>query len=104
VKLSIVIVNYNVEHFLDQCLQSVFKALQKGPLEAEVFVVDNNSVDGSIKMVKEKFPQAIIIENKENLGFSKANNQAMLLAQGEYILLLNPDTVVQDDTFAKVLR
>lgn len=101
-KLSIVIVNYNVEHFLDQCLQSVFKALQKGPLEAEVFVVDNNSVDGSIKMVKEKFPQAIIIENKENLGFSKANNQAMLLAKGEYILLLNPDTVVQDDTFTKV--
>lgn len=102
-KLSIVIVNYNVEHFLDQCLQSVFKALQKGPKEAEVFVVDNNSVDGSIKMVKEKFPQAVVIENKENVGFSKANNQAIQISKGEYVLLLNPDTVVQEDTFTKVV-
>jgi len=101
-KLSIVIVNYNVEHFLDQCLQSVYKALAKGPNDAEVFVVDNNSVDGSMKMVKEKFPQAILIENKENLGFSKANNQAIKIAKGEYVLLLNPDTVVQEDTFTKV--
>lgn len=103
-KLSIVIVNYNVEHFLDQCLQSVYKALEKGPQQAEVFVVDNNSVDGSIKMVKEKFPQTIIIENKENLGFSKANNQALQIAKGEYVLLLNPDTVVQEDTFTKVVE
>lgn len=103
-KLSIVIVNYNVEHFLDQCLQSVYKALARGPHASEVYVVDNNSVDGSIKMVKEKFPQTIVIENKENLGFSKANNQAMHIARGEYILLLNPDTVVQDDTFIKVIE
>ncbi len=102
-KLSIVIVNYNVEHFLDQCLQSVYKALAVGPHQAEVFVVDNNSVDGSIQMVKEKFPKTILIENKENLGFSKANNQAVKIAQGEYILLLNPDTVVQEDTFTKVI-
>lgn len=101
-KISIVIVNYNVEHFLDQCLQSVYKALAKGPNAAEVFVVDNNSVDGSIKMVKEKFPQTIVIENKDNVGFSKANNQAIKIAQGEYVLLLNPDTVVQEDTFTKV--
>ncbi len=77
--------------------------MANGPQEAEVFVVDNNSVDGSIKMVKEKFPQTIVIENKENLGFSKANNQAMEISKGEYILLLNPDTVVQEDTFIKTL-
>ncbi len=98
-KLSIVIVNYNVLHFLEQCLQSTFKALQG--IAGEVFVVDNNSVDGSVAMVREKFPQAICIANTENVGFSKANNQAMRLAKGEYILLLNPDTVVQEDTFAK---
>lgn len=100
-QLSIVIVNYNVEYFLEQCLQSVFKAI-KG-IDAEVFVVDNNSVDGSVKMVKEKFPQTILFENKENAGFSKANNQAIEKAIGKYILLLNPDTVVEEDTFTKVL-
>ncbi len=98
-KLSIVIVNYNVEAFLEQCLLSVFRARQD--FDMEVFVVDNNSVDGSMLMVKEKFPQVIAIENKENLGFSKANNQAMRKARGEYILLLNPDTVVEEDTFQK---
>ena len=102
-KLSIIIVNYNVEHFLDQCLQSVYKALANGPAQSEVFVVDNNSVDGSIKMLKEKFPQTIIIANKENLGFSKANNQAIEQAKGEYVLLLNPDTVVQEDSFEKII-
>jgi GT2 family glycosyltransferase len=100
-KLSVVIVNYNVEHFLEQCLLSVRKAMQH--VSGEVFVVDNNSIDGSVKMVKKKFPEAILIANKENLGFSKANNQAMKLAKGEYILLLNPDTVVEDDTFQKVV-
>ena len=100
-KLSVVIVNYNVEHFLEQCLLSVRKAMQL--VNGEVFVVDNNSIDGSVKMVKEKFPEAKLIANKENLGFSKANNQAMRMASGEYILLLNPDTVVEDDTFEKVV-
>lgn len=103
-KLSIIIVNYNVEHFLEQCLQSVYKALSKGPSTAEVFVVDNNSVDGSLKMVREKFPQTILIENKENVGFSKANNQAIQQSKGEYVLLLNPDTLVQEDTFIKVIE
>lgn len=100
-KLSIVIVNYNVLHFLEQCLLSTFKALEG--ISSEVFVVDNNSVDGSVAMVREKFPQAICIANTENVGFSKANNQAMRLAKGEYFLLLNPDTVVQEDTFAKCI-
>lgn len=99
--LSIVIVNYNVKHFLEQCLYSVFKALKN--TRAEVFVVDNNSVDGSCQMVKEKFPQVVLIENKENLGFSKANNQAIKVSKGRYVLLLNPDTFVQEDTLEKCI-
>lgn len=101
-KLSIVIVNYNVEYFLEQCLNSVLKATKN--IDAEVFVVDNNSIDGSVDMVKEKFPEVILFDNKENLGFSKANNQAMRESQGEYILLLNPDTVVEEDTFQKCIE
>lgn len=101
-KLSVIIVNYNVEYFLEQCLYSVRKA-SKG-IEMDVFVVDNNSVDGSNRMVREKFPEVILIENKENIGFSRANNQAIRLSTAEYVLLLNPDTVVEDDTFQKVIQ
>lgn len=101
-KLSIIIVNYNVRYFLQQCLQSVFRALEG--LDAEVFVVDNHSSDGSVDMVKEVFPEVILIANQENLGFSRANNQAIRKAKGEYILLLNPDTVVEEETFHKVCR
>ena len=100
--ISIIIVNYNVKHFLEQCLYSVYKALKN--IEGEVFVVDNNSVDGSCQMVKEKFPQAQLIDNKENVGFSRANNQAMQLSKGRYFLLLNPDTFVQEDTFTKCIK
>ncbi|MBO4581963.1 MAG: glycosyltransferase [Bacteroidales bacterium] len=96
-KLSVIIVNYNVACFLEQCLQSVSTAL-KG-LDAEVFVVDNSSVDNSVEMVQQKFPWVKLIANKDNLGFAKANNQAIRMAQGEYILLLNPDTVVEAETF-----
>jgi GT2 family glycosyltransferase len=101
-QLSVIIVNYNVEHFLEQCLLSVRSACQG--LEAEVFVVDNQSVDGSCAMVRERFPDVNLIENQDNVGFSKANNQAIHLAQGRYILLLNPDTVVEEDTFTKVVE
>ncbi len=101
-KLSIVIVNYNVKYFLEQCLLSVRRAIEE--IDAEVFVVDNNSVDGSVQLLKEKFPEVILIENTENFGFSKANNQAIERAKGEYILLLNPDTVVEAETFSKVLQ
>ena len=73
-------------------------------MSGEVFVVDNNSIDGSVEMVKTRFPQVILIENKENAGFSKANNQALKIAKGEYHLLLNPDTIVEEDTFEKVVR
>jgi GT2 family glycosyltransferase len=80
-------------------LNSVFAASQN--LGIEVFVVDNNSVDGSVTLVREKFPTVHLIANTENVGFSKANNQAIHLSQGRYVLLLNPDTVVEQDTFDK---
>jgi GT2 family glycosyltransferase len=98
-KLSVVIVNYNVKHFIEQCLFSVLKASEN--INCEIFVVDNNSVDGSVTLIKDKFPQINLIVNKTNTGFSVANNQAIKLAKGEYVLLLNPDTVVQEDTFTK---
>ena len=100
-KLSVIIVNYNVEFFLEQCLSSVRRSMQG--IDGEVFVVDNNSVDGSLKMVANKFPEVKVIANKENLGFSRANNQAIRISTGEYVLLLNPDTVVEDDTFSKCI-
>lgn len=100
-QLSVVIVNYNVEYFLEQCLRSVYTALQN--VEGEVWVVDNNSVDGSVRMVRDKFPQVKLIANKENTGFSYANNQAIKESTGKYILLLNPDTLVEEDTFEKVV-
>ena len=100
-KLSIVIVNYNVEHFLEQCLHSVYTALEG--IDGEVWVVDNNSVDGSLAMLKRKFPQVKLIANKENVGFARANNQAIRQSEGEYVLLLNPDTLVEPDTFSKCL-
>lgn len=99
--LSIIIVNYNVRFFLEQCLYSVAHATQG--LDCEVFVVDNNSYDNSCDMVRNKYPTVKLIENKENLGFSKANNQAIRVSQGKYILLLNPDTIVQEDTFRKII-
>ncbi len=97
--LSVVIVNYNVKYFLEQCLHSVGKAMEG--LDVEVFVVDNNSVDGSCSHIREKFSWVRLIENRENIGFSKANNQAIRKASGDYVLLLNPDTVVEENTFRK---
>lgn len=100
-ELSVIIVNYNVKFFLEQCLYSVSNAVNG--IDAEVFVVDNNSVDGSSAMVRHKFPRVQIIENSDNVGFAKANNQAIRMAKGEYILLLNPDTVVEENTFQKCI-
>lgn len=99
-KLSIVIVNYNVKYFLKQCLQSLFGSVL-GDMELEVWVVDNDSVDGSVEMVRNDFPQVHLIENHENVGFAKANNQALAQATGQCLLLLNPDTVVERDTLAR---
>lgn len=100
-KLSVVIVNYNVKYFLEQCLISVFKAGYG--IDMEVFVVDNASADGSCQMVKQRFSEIKLIENKVNVGFAVANNQAIRQSVGEYVLLLNPDTVVEEDTFAKCI-
>jgi GT2 family glycosyltransferase len=100
-KLSVIIVSYNVKHFLEQCLHSVRAAVSG--IESEVFVVDNASVDGSVKIVKEKFPEVNCIANPDNPGFAKANNQAIRQSKGEYILLLNPDTIVETDTFSKII-
>lgn len=107
-KLSVVIVNYNVKFFVEQCLLSVRQAVAAmdvhyGNGSCEVFLVDNNSVDGSCEMVAEKFPEVELIANRENTGFSKANNQAVRISRGEYVLLLNPDTVVEKDTFLKTV-
>lgn len=100
-ELTVIIVNYNVKFFLEQCLHSVMKALHS--IESEVIVADNNSADGSVQMVTAKFPQVQLIINSENVGFSRANNQAISRSKGKYIVLLNPDTVVQEDTFQKCI-
>jgi len=101
-KLSVVIVNYNVKYFLEQSLLSVQKAMAN--IDGDIWVVDNDSVDGSVEMVREKFPDVHLIANQENTGFSVANNQAIIQSKGEYVLLLNPDTVVQEDTFTLCLE
>ncbi len=100
--LSIVILNYNVRYFLELCLHSVKAATAN--IDAEIIVVDNNSQDDSCKMVKQLFPEVTLIENKENLGFSKGNNQGVAIAKGEYICILNPDTVVPEDAFSQLLE
>jgi GT2 family glycosyltransferase len=101
-QLSVIILNYNVRYFLEQCVRSVQKALEN--IDAEIIVVDNNSSDDSCLMMKQLFPQITLIENKENLGFPKGNNIAVQQAKGEYICILNPDTVVAEDTFEKILN
>ena len=100
-KISVVIVNYNVKYFLAQCLHSLFKSL-KG-VEFEVFVIDNASVDSSKEYITQHFPQVTYIYNIENVGFAKANNQAIRLSKGEYILLLNPDTILPENNIEEVL-
>ena len=95
-KLTVVIVNYNVRHYLEQCLLSLQKALEN--LEAEVYVVDNHSKDGSVEYLQPRFPSVTVITSQHNLGFARANNIAIRQAQGEYVLLLNPDTIVAGST------
>jgi GT2 family glycosyltransferase len=100
-KISVIIVNYNVQYFLELCLHSVLRACKD--FDAEIIVVDNNSADESCALVRREFPSVILIENKENTGFSKANNQGAAIAKGEYILFLNPDTVMSEDFFQKTI-
>ncbi|MDX1829059.1 MAG: glycosyltransferase family 2 protein [Lutibacter sp.] len=98
--ISVVIVNYNVAYFLEQCVLSV-KASSTN-LNAEIIVVDNNSTDKSCELLSEKYPEITLIQNKKNIGFSKANNQGVAIAKGEYVLILNPDTVIAEDTLDKI--
>ncbi len=100
--LSIVIVNYNVKEFLQNLIHSIEKATRN--IEYEIIIADNASDDGSVEFLKEKFPQIKLIANKNNLGFSKANNQGLKIASGKYLLLLNPDTLIREDTFEKMIE
>jgi len=99
-EISIIIVSYNVRDFLRQALLSVRRAL--ADVSAEIIVVDNASEDGSVDMVQAEFPEVSVIENTENRGFASANNQALRTARGRLLVLLNPDTVVQEDTFSVI--
>lgn len=100
--LSIIIVNYNVKFYLEQCLESVRRA-SRG-LQVEVFVVDNLSTDGSVEYLRGRFPEVTFIANQENVGFARANNQAIRLSKGRYVLLLNPDTIVGEETLARCVE
>ena len=100
--ISIIIVNYNVKEFLQNLLYSIHKASSN--ISKEIIIVDNASDDGSVELIREKFPSAKLIANSKNLGFGKANNQALKVAQGKYILLINPDTLVSEDTLEKLIR
>ncbi len=99
-KLSIIIVNFNAEKFLVECLDSI--CAQTKQISFDIWVVDNNSIDASVPMVQQNFPQVNLIENKENIGFAKANNQAIARCTGDYILLLNPDTLVLQNAVEKM--
>lgn len=100
--VSVIIVNYNVREFLEQALESVERAA--AGLAVETFVIDNNSADGSTQMVREHFPKVRLIENEENVGFAAANNQAIREASGRHLLILNPDTLLQEDTLHALVR
>ena len=101
-KLSVVIVNYKVQFYLAQCIHSVLKAMEN--IDGEIIIVDNDSNDGSVEFLKSLYPQVHFIENRKNLGFSRANNIAIKQAQGEYIVILNPDTIINEDLFKECIK
>ena len=100
--ISVIVVNYNTKKLLQNCLKSVFDKVKN--IGFEVWVVDNASSDGSVEMVKKEFPEVKIITNEKNLGFAKANNQAIKKVEGKYIFLLNPDTVILDKNLEKLIQ
>lgn len=100
-KLSVIIVSYKVRFYIEQCLHSLFRAVDG--IETEVYIVDNHSDDGSVEYLAQKFPNVNIISSNRNLGFSRANNVAIKQCTGEYVLLLNPDTIVGEHTIHDVL-
>jgi len=99
--LSVIIVNWNTKDLLCQCIDSLAQTVKK--IDTEIFVVDNGSTDGSVAAIREKFPRVRLVENQVNLGFARANNQAISLSSGEYLLLLNPDTKVKDEAIPQML-
>ena len=101
-RLSVIIVNYNVKHYLWQCLDSVQRAARG--LDVETWVVDNASTDGSIDFLRLQFPDVHYVENTENVGFARANNQAIRESTGELVLLLNPDTFIAEDTLQHCIQ
>lgn len=101
-QLSIIIVNYNVKEFLANLFDTLYKALEG--IESEIIVVDNDSRDGSQEYIKQNHPSVKLLEMRENLGFSKANNVGLKIAKGKYLLLLNPDTLVREDTFKTMME
>ncbi|MDD5231122.1 MAG: glycosyltransferase [Candidatus Marinimicrobia bacterium] len=101
-RISVIIVSYNVKEFLQQCILSLKNALDG--MEHEIIVVDNDSVDGSVNLIRQKFPEILLIENHFNKGFAAACNQGLAIARGEFILLLNPDTMLQEDTINVMVK
>ena len=101
-RISVIIVSYNTREILLNCLRSRV-LLPRGDVETEVFVVDNVSTDGTVDAIHREFPKCIVMVNETNVGFSRANNQAVRVCTGRYILLLNPDTVVEPDVLAKMV-
>ena len=99
--ISIVIVNYNVKEYIISCIESIYKH-SKARLSFEVIVVDNNSKDGSTKKIEDLFPKVTVLKNNKNFGFSFAANQGVELSRGNYILILNPDTLFNDDVLKKL--
>src|ERR1035437_11089548 len=100
-KLTVIIVSYNVSYFLEQCIKSVIKASHS--LNVDIVVVDNCSEDDSVSMIRNRFPEVKLIVNPDNKGFSKANNQAIRQSDNDYILLLNPDTVLEESALIRTL-
>jgi GT2 family glycosyltransferase len=101
IDLSIIIVNFNVKEFLQNLLSSIEKS--SGNISKEIIVIDNASDDGSVEIIREKFPSVRLIASQKNLGFGRANNLGLEISKGKYILLINPDTIVQEDTFQKLI-
>ncbi|OHB65255.1 MAG: hypothetical protein A2168_08300 [Planctomycetes bacterium RBG_13_50_24] len=100
--LSIIIVNYNAGHYLENCLKSVYAETKQIPFD--IWIVDNNSKDASVSMIRSNFPLINLVENKENIGFARANNDAISKCAGDYILLLNPDTLIMENAIEKMVK
>ncbi len=100
--ISVIIVNYNVKEFLQNLIPSIHKAARN--LSCEIIVVDNASTDGSVEYISKKLPEVNLISNEKNIGFGAANNLAMLRAKGNFLLIINPDTIVSEDTLQKLLE